>query len=390
MNATLTASRFRIGEITDPASFEALAPQWNQLLERLETINPFWTFEWQSSWWKTLGAGRELLTLTLRDESGTLLALAPMMISRRHGVRVLEFIGSGLSDYPGFIGVSVADGSLAAILKCLAAHRRRWDVMDLRLCEDGIAPADIRAAAECHGLSVDQRMYEVAPYLPITCGWEDFVKAKSKKFRYAVREREKRFLAQPGASVRRLDPAQIDGSLAEALWEVERQSWKVKVGTAPMLRPEVRAFYREFLGRLARRGWVEAWLASMNETPVAYVLNFVLGDRVLLYAVSFRADFAHLAPGMLLLQSSIRAAFERKAREYDFLCGREDYKDRWAAGRRQVLQLVVSKAGVRSRLAAVIAYRFRWALARSPRLRALKVRLAGAAARARVAGNDTP
>lgn len=371
----------RINVVADAAGFEGLKPEWDGLLERSGATSPFLTHEWQWSWWKALGDTRQLFIVTARDQGGQLVGLAPLMIERTWGLRIVKFIGTGLSDYPGIILANGDSAVLDGMLRVLLAHRRQWDLAELQLPDDGaVSLGEIQRAAARYRLPVHHRVYEVAPFLPITEAWEDFVKGSPRKFRYALREREKRFFAEPGVAVRRLDSVDITRALTATLWGVERHSWKVAAGTSPLRRPAVREFYAEFLSHFARRGWVQVWLAALNETPIAYVLNILYRGRVFLYNISYNRQYASLAPGLLLLQRAIRDAFDQKAVEYDFLRGDELYKNRWATSKRKVFQIVLHRWSPASFLSYLLVYRCRWWMARSARLKALKLWFVGAKA----------
>lgn len=375
----MTAENRPVIEVVDtPAAFERMRAEWDALLERSGLPTPFLTHDWLWSWWTTVGSGRELFLITARSPAGELVALAPLVISRRHGLRVAELLGTGLSDYLYFVFGDAPERVVDELVQMLVRHRRRWDVIALQVLDDGpVGLPEIMAAAGRQGLRAHHRVYEVAPYLTVRGTWEEFVATRPKKFRYMLREREKRFGALPGARVRRLEAIEIDEGLADTLWAIEHRSWKARAGTSPQLDPAVREFYREFLRRFARRGWLQAWLAEIDGRPVAYVLTFLFAGRVMLYATSYDEAYAQPAPGVLLLQRSIQDAFKQKALEYDFLCGNELYKTRWASDERRVLQIVLSRWTPRSLAGEALAYRLRWTFARSNRLRALKTRLVG-------------
>ena len=50
----------RIETITDSAGFHAMREEWAELLESSTSDCVFLTWEWLHTWWKHLGAGRQL------------------------------------------------------------------------------------------------------------------------------------------------------------------------------------------------------------------------------------------------------------------------------------------------------------------------------------------
>lgn len=375
------ARPYQVEEVTTEAGFEALRGEWSELLDRCGSANPFVTFEWQWSWWRTLGQGRRLLILTARDDARKLRGVAPLMVSRRWGARVVEFIGTGLSDYLEFVGERGDADLFRLFIGHLSATARRWDVINLFVTNGHSARiGHAREAARERGLHVYHRPYTEAPFLPIRGRWDEFLRSRSKTFAYTLQRKKRKFLAQPGAHVRRLEASAVSPALVEQLWAVERKSWKLAAGTAQLETPAARAFYVEYLREFSERKWVEVWLATVGDTPIAYSVNFVHQNRVLFYNGAFDADYAALSPGSVLFQFSVEDAFHRHADEYDFLAGDEPYKRTWTAESRPIAQVVMAQRRPYSRLVALLRYRLRWKLARSERLKQLHARLIGAAA----------
>src|SRR5512145_1826830 len=80
--------------LTEAAAFRILQPEWLQLLSRLPFQSVFFTPQWQATWWRHFGAGRQLFLLTARSSDGTLQGLAPLMMRQSDGgPAYLELIG---------------------------------------------------------------------------------------------------------------------------------------------------------------------------------------------------------------------------------------------------------------------------------------------------------
>ena len=380
-NSSGRPERYEVARLTTDAELSSLRDEWDELVARCSSATPFQTFEWQWSWWKSFGQDRKLLVVTVRTAGengrGTLVAIAPFTISFRQGLRIVELLGTGLSDYLDVI-VTGSEHDVVGLILDELLETPRWDVTLFQTPESAVAnPAALRRVAVERSLLVVDRPYEIAPFLAVAGRWDDFVKGKSKKFRYSLRERLARFNDTEGASFRRLEGTAVDGELAAPMWQVEQQSWKSHAGTAMMHSAEVREFYRSILTAFGKKGWANVWLAYIGDRPVAYVLTFIFAGRTYLYTLSFDSAFNRLAPGMLLLQESIRTAFDEGSTEYDFLCGDEPYKDRWTESRRRVAQTVLMRRTPRGWVGGLVAFRLRWALARSDRLRATRLRLIG-------------
>ncbi len=78
----------RISVVSTEEDFNALASDWDRLVNESDcTI--FQTYEWQRTWWKYYGKGRELHCLVFEDKTGVI-GIAPMFLQKVKflGVRV--------------------------------------------------------------------------------------------------------------------------------------------------------------------------------------------------------------------------------------------------------------------------------------------------------------
>ncbi len=92
-----------VGVIDDVDGFGALRGEWSDLLRNSNTDNPFLSWEWLHAWWTHLGESRRLHILTVRDDDGRLVGVAPLCGSRGRWpwLSQLEFLATGWagSDY---------------------------------------------------------------------------------------------------------------------------------------------------------------------------------------------------------------------------------------------------------------------------------------------------
>src|SRR5262245_45856597 len=74
----LRHAQLQVEVVRDLNRFNALAPEWDRLLERSGVNRVFLSHTWFRTWWEAFGAGNELHVVTVRSR-GELLAAAPMM-----------------------------------------------------------------------------------------------------------------------------------------------------------------------------------------------------------------------------------------------------------------------------------------------------------------------
>ena len=86
--------------ITSYDRFVETKKDWNGLLFRSGQNIPFLTHQWFDAWWQSFRQDGVLEILFFRDESGSLVGIAPLMIKND----VLQFVASHeVTDYCDFI-----------------------------------------------------------------------------------------------------------------------------------------------------------------------------------------------------------------------------------------------------------------------------------------------
>ena len=103
-------SRMELVLIDKPEAWADLETEWNQLMERSGTANPFLEYWYLRTWWEHLGGGEwpeteSRLAIVAGYEDGVLKAVAPFFISRKKDHPIaLRFIGQiEVTDYLDFI-----------------------------------------------------------------------------------------------------------------------------------------------------------------------------------------------------------------------------------------------------------------------------------------------
>ncbi len=330
--------------------------------------SPFQSLEWLESWWAAYGAGYRAVVLVL-SRGDTLLGVVPLMQRERSAWRVLEWMGTGRSDRaPLLLRPGEEQVALRALVDHLAARRQAFDLLSLRTVEERELAA-WRGAASAR-LCWDAE--DVSPTLALRGPWEDYLtKTLGKSHRQKVRRLfhdQQRLPELQVACHREVDPA-----LLAEMTAVEADSWKARQGNVKM-QGQGAVFYRRFLGALASRGWLELWTCRAQGTLHAFLINFVVGDRVYSYNGAYRERYpaaAGSSPGTLLFAWAVRSAHERGRRSFDFLRGAEEHKYRWGARDVPLYHVVLRAPGWRGLLASTLRVRLRWWARRSTLLRRL-------------------
>jgi CelD/BcsL family acetyltransferase involved in cellulose biosynthesis len=320
----------------DPAVFESLAMEWNDLLNRSVTRVPFLRAEYQRGWWAHKGGGEwpraELLIITARDDAGKLVAIAPLFAAPNRDGRPALLLGGSIeiSDYLDFLVERAhAESFFAALLDRLTQPGvPAWEVMDIYNVPE-VSPtraALARAAAAC-GWPAAERVLEPAPAIPLHDDWETYLaKQVEKKERQEIRRKMRR--AENGEDVVAWHVVHPSGDIA-AETEAFMAMMALNPDKARFLTPAMRAQFHATTRAAAEGGWLHlSWLTVNGEKAAAY-LSFDFGNRLYVYNSAIDPRFNALSAGWVLLGYLIRWCIENKRAAFDFMRGGEDYKLRF-------------------------------------------------------------
>lgn len=330
-------------------------------LERLEPPSPFQTRPWLESWIQHRGKNLEPLVLVANNGE----TVAPLGISRKRGIRTIEFLGTGDSDQLGMLTALDQAAAWDSVIRELATIRRDWDVLHFHsvLHRDAI----LHAAKQHLGVRAVDREYERCPVVDINGSWEQFL-TSHKKLRYEVRRWSKR-LAEMGTLSTEEVALPLDDVQISELEAVERASWKWERGNASLMKGPQRDFLTSVL-KDARMP-ASVWMLRVSGELAAYAIVLRDASAWHYYMTTYRREYKNA--GSHLLGEIAKAAFDRKLQSLQLLRGDHEYKALWASSSYPVYEIMIP-SGVRGRIAASLM-QVRWRAARSRTLNEIRSRL---------------
>ncbi len=360
------------------SGFAALADEWNALLRRSRTDTIFLTWEWQTTWWRCVGADRGPLYLLAARRDGRLVGILPLYLLEGAGPRTLQVVGCiEVSDYLDLIVETGQEEPVyAAFLDWLAgppspallrpvSDRAEgqdallrpvsdraggqdapvWDLIDL--CNQpaaSLAYTRLAEMARARGWAVEVFQEDVCPVITLPREgdrpggdepqqkppelWEIYLERLDKKERHEIRRKLRRMAREaPDARIRVVrGGAELDGAVADFI-RLHRLSSRDKDA---FMTDEMQGFFRAIAAALADRGWLQLSFLEIAGQPVASYFCFDHGNQILVYNSGYDPQASpQLSPGWVLLARLIQDAIAQGRTRFDFLQGDEDYKYRF-------------------------------------------------------------
>lgn len=329
---------------------EALAAEWNALLEQGASRVPFLRHEYLTTWWQTLGGGEwpagELFVVTARQPDGALLGVAPLFFTHnRDGLPALLFIGSvEISDYLDLIVLPQELPAFAVGLLDLLAGPQApaWEVLDLyNILDTSPTLAALQAAADGRGWQVSQQALQHCPYIPLPGDFEQYLTEQvDKKQRHEIRRKMRRAEAseQPLRWYIVDQPERLDEEIDAFLALMAQDPEKARFLTEPMRRQMHLALRQAY-----QAGYLQLAFLEVGGQKAAGYLNF--DDHNTIWVYNSGLDFAYreLSPGWVLLGYLLQWANQNGRTIFDFMRGDEDYKYRFGAIDRRVVRAQITR-----------------------------------------------
>ncbi len=342
--------------------FQGLEDEWRRLRAADPTSTPFASYEWLSAWCRHWAEGGRPWILAVYD-GDRLAGLAPFLMHRKAGLRLLRGLGLGVGNYWDVIaGPDDRDQALAAVAADLSGRGAEWDAFFMdKLPEESTTIAALLKA----GLRVEPTTRLASPRIELPATFEEYLAGVSPKRRKAIR-RSLKPLDSGQLSLRTATTSEEIGLAVERWQRLKVESWQQRnLHLDPEHQsPRFRDFTTEALTSMVPAGLAVVWEIDADDEVVVVVVGLLDEHAYYGWLVSFDPSFEQLEPGHMAIAQGIRWSIERGLRHYDFMLGAESYKYHYAPTERSVLAAVVGNGRPRSR-ATLGLVRLRRTLGRS-------------------------
>lgn len=308
-------------------AFDALAPVWDQLVDRSMTATPFQLLAYQKAWWTHLGPG-DLYTIALRDDSEQVCAIACFYLLDG----ILYF--NGCVEETDYLDLIVPTERAQSAWKHVFAVLESpqfpgWKAMSLcNVPEASPTRAILESIAAERGLGFHTEVQDVCPVICLPNTFDAYLMDLDKKQRHEIRRKLRRASAAQAEIAIVQDADKLASSVDKFLHllqlsTTEKEDW---------LNEGRRAVFHEVAAATRENGILQLMFLKHRQKEAAALFNFDYKGRIWVYNSGLDiGEFGHLSPGVVLTAQAIELAIEEGKDAFDFLRGDEAYKYRFGA-----------------------------------------------------------
>jgi len=360
LGSGLHSGRLVVTEHVSPTSFAELESEWRAIEVHART--PFASWDWAVAWWAQLredklGVTDSLSIRTARTREGRLLAVAPMLLSRRPSfgpirMRQLQFFGAdpNITEQRGLVALPEWQ---AEAYQALVAHALRdadsWDSMLL----SGV-PADLDLGALASSPSFEWRGQTTDYALTLPNSWAAFranlprnIKESLRKCYNSLKRDGLDFRLQVAESVSSVEPAlkhffalhAARSQLAETVHHFDIFS------TA-----SAQSFLADVCRRFAARGALRIFQLLIGDQVVAVRIGFVAGDTLYLYYSGYDPAFAQYSVMTTTVAEAIQYGILHGFSRINLSTGNDVSKARWSPTEHVTRQALITSNSRRAKL----------------------------------------
>jgi CelD/BcsL family acetyltransferase involved in cellulose biosynthesis len=255
-----------------------------------------------------------------------LVGVAPFFTNRADP-RTLRLVGTGNTDYLDIvIEERAAHESTEAIFAELC-RTRSWDEIEF---ENLRRSSPLLAANTSPDFFAEIEQQDVCPVVLLPDSVDQFLNGLPHQLIHNLSYYRRKLAALGEVKIERADEKNF-AELFEAFVRLHEARWRMNNQPGMLCDDNVQNFLREAAGDLLRSGALRLYALHLDHRIIASLYGLHHAGRTHYYLGGFDPEFKQCSPGTLLVAHALSEAIRERARVFDFLRGREEYKYKWGA-----------------------------------------------------------
>jgi CelD/BcsL family acetyltransferase involved in cellulose biosynthesis len=320
--ASSLAPGFRVDFVDD---WKPAVARWSGAGQETAFQHPVW-FE---AWYAAFTEASPLIAIVTDSFTERPVALVPLILRLRHGVRIVEFADLNVTDYNApmlRVGAALNVAGTRALGQALLAALRELpggvDLIRLRKMPGG----------ELNPLAMLGRAGSCSLNGNIIATGDDFEAYRTSIKRMQLPRSWRVFDRNPGASFRLIESVDEALEIIDVM-DAQQQARMQKLGLEFALNDATHSkFYRDLVRRGLPEGYAVVSALTCNEGVVATVLGIKQGGSFVFLRISNGGErWRNCSPSRLIIERTMAALHAQGLRRFDLSIGNYPFKRRFGA-----------------------------------------------------------
>jgi CelD/BcsL family acetyltransferase involved in cellulose biosynthesis len=320
--ASAPAAGFRIEFVED---WKPAVARWSGAGQETAFQHPLW----YEAWYAAFTEASPLIAIVTDSVTERPVALVPLILRVRHGVRIVEFADLNVTDYNApmlRVGAALNVAGTRALGQALVAALRELpggvDLIRLRKMPEG----------ELNPLAMLGRAGSCSLNGNIVATGDDFEAYRVSIKRMQLSRSWRVFNRHPGAAFRLIDSVDEALGIIDVM-DAQQQARMQKLGLEFALNDTTHAkFYRDLVRRGLSEGYAVVSALTCDEGVVATVLGIKQGGSFVFLRISNGGEqWKNCSPSRLIIERTMAALHAQGLRRFDLSIGNYPFKRRFGA-----------------------------------------------------------
>ena len=322
VRASSPAAGFRIEFVED---WKPIVARWSGAGQETAFQHPLW----YEAWYAAFTEASPLIAIVTDSITERPVALVPLILRVRHGVRIVEFADLNVTDYNApmlRVGAALNVAGTRALGQALVTALRELpggvDLIRLRKMPEG----------ELNPLAMLGRAGSCSLNGNIIATGDDFEAYRLSIKRMQLSRSWRVFNRHPGAVFRLIDSADEALAMIDVM-DAQQQARMQKLGLEFALNNATHAkFYRDLVRRGVPEGYAVVSALTCDEGVVATVLGIKQGGSFVFLRISNGGEqWKNCSPSRLIIERTMAALHAQGLRRFDLSIGNYPFKRRFGA-----------------------------------------------------------
>jgi len=344
------------------SGLETIADDWRSLHERAG-LTPFADYDFIELWWKHFGkCDGWRLHIICGYENGKLVAVLPLAIIKRKGMRVLKWAGNDTCDY---CDVLVEKPEYADLLWATVRESKQYDFAVLEdVRPDTFSSSILEKFAEKHATNNSYHL---------EINWKsgkEWFASLSRPARSKFSRRVKHMKEKGPVAFEMRKAGEVPDSIIEDFIRL-KIDWAKKLDKQGIFQKEGVSQYFHDLFKKQPHGYnLLVFYITCNATTVAVMSCITHKNKAYGYSLAYNPEWGEFSPGNMVSTNLVMYIVDNGFSVFDFLRGDEAYKLRYTNKSNQLNEFTFSRNILGS--LGLVYHNLRREINRARRIRAAK------------------